>query len=283
MVSTHPAFISDRLAETQSFLKQQLQSTDKKLEPYVDYIKNRYGKMIRASLLLLSGSLFGELNQTHIKVAAIVEMIHAATLLHDDVIDDGQVRRFSATANNLWGSNMAVLLGDYLLSKAFCVNASLERNDITAILCETTEIICRGEMLQNAFRGDINISTAEYLNIIEKKTAAFFANAALLGGVISHANDMSCKSLYDFGLNLGLAFQITDDLLDLTGSEKDIGKNTGKDLQNDILTMPVIEGIDFTKNEISKYRQKASLALDRFGQSPASAAMRELAVSVTTV
>jgi octaprenyl-diphosphate synthase len=245
-------------------------------------------------------------------------MIHAATLLHDDVIDDGCRRRYHATANNLWGANFAVLLGDYLLSRAFVAAASAQRDDINRILSETASIICRGEMLQNAWRGDFSLTDKQYIDIIEKKTAVFFANCALLGGIISGMDKNTCSRLYDFGLNLGLAFQIIDDLVDIVGTETQTGKTIGRDFGSKTLTLPAIfaltklaeakkiellelfstekpdmsrivsildsvKGIDYAKSQAIQFRQKALASLDGFGSCPAASALKELTLSATQI
>jgi geranylgeranyl pyrophosphate synthase len=208
-------------------------------------------------------------------------MIHAATLLHDDVIDSGSTRRFQPTANNIWGANQAVLLGDYLLSKAFLTMESLQRSDINRILTDTAATICQGEMLQNTLRGESAIGVEEYLEIIEKKTAVFFANCARLGAIIAGADDDICEVLYVFGLKLGMAFQINDDLIDIVGKEDQTGKTGGRDVENKILTLPAIKGVDFAKSQIIHYRQKAVSSLERFGAHPAACGLRELADSAT--
>jgi octaprenyl-diphosphate synthase len=279
--SVSPVLIADELAAVQKVLSEHLDCPDERLTPFIDYLKNRQGRMLRASVLLLSGKLFGDITGLHIRIAAVVEMIHAATLLHDDVIDNGHSRRYRATANNLWGANLAVLLGDYLLSRAFLTMESLQRNDINRILTETAATICRGEMLQSSCRGDFDVSIEEYLDIIEKKTAIFFANCAQLGAIISGADKNICEVLYNFGLNLGLAFQITDDLIDIVGTESKTGKTGGRDVENKILTLPAIKSIDFTKSQIVHYRQKAVSSLAGFGPNPAAVALKELADSIT--
>jgi geranylgeranyl pyrophosphate synthase len=136
-------------------------------------------------------------------------------------------------------------------------------------------------MLQSACRGDFNVGIEEYLDIIEKKTAVFFANCAQLGAIISGADKDACGALYDFGLNLGLAFQITDDLIDIVGTENETGKTTGRDVENKILTLPAIKSIDYTKSQIVHYRQKAVSSLAGFGSNPAAIGLKELADSVT--
>ena len=310
------ALIADELAQTQKFLFEQLECSDDKLRPFIDYVRGQQGKMLRASVLLLSGRLFGQATALHIRIAAVVEMIHAATLLHDDVIDDGCRRRYHETANNLWGANFAVLLGDYLLSRAFVAAASAQRDDINRVLSETAATICRGEMLQNAWRGDFSLTEKQYIDIIEKKTAIFFANCALLGGIISGADKNACSGLYDFGLNLGLSFQIIDDLVDIVGTENQTGKTGGRDFGSKTLTLPAIfaltmlaaakknelqqlftaekpdmsrivsildsvKGIDYAKSQAVQYQQKALATLDSFGSNQTVSALKELALSAT--
>jgi octaprenyl-diphosphate synthase len=280
-LSAYTALIDEKLAETRSFISAQLNCSDKRLDQFLDYIKNRHGKMLRSSVLLLSGKLTGEITSIHIGVAGVIEMIHAATLLHDDIIDNSTTRRFMPTANSLWGSNQAVLLGDFLLSKAFLALANFERNDINSILTDTAAVICQGEMLQNTCKGNFKINVEEYLDIISKKPAVFFAASAQLGGIISNADSQTCKNLYDFGHNLGLAFQITDDLMDVTGAEHDTGKTAGRDFENKIPTMPIIKSIDFTKSQIMQYRQKALDIIEKFSDTPAALALKELTISAT--
>ena len=189
--------------------------------------------------------------------------------------------------------------------------APLQRNDINQILAETAATICQGEMLQNTCSGDFALTEGQYLDIIEKKTAVFFANCAYLGATISGADENACSGLYDFGLNLGLAFQIIDDLIDIAATETETGKTGGRDFSNKILTLPVIfalgrlspagkkeltalftaqtppidrilsildsvKGIDFAKSQAVQYRQKALQALDRFGSHPSAGALKEL-------
>lgn len=278
--SGYSALIADQLAQTRDFLSEQLQCSDPKLAQYIDYIRNRQGKMLRSSVLLLSARIFGDINPLHISIGAVIEMIHAATLLHDDVIDNSLFRRHQPTANSLWGPNLAVLLGDFLLSRAFSITTSLQRNDINKILAETAETVCIGEMLESSCRGDFKITVDDYLNIIEKKTAVFFANSALLGGIISNADEKSCNALFDFGLNLGMAFQMADDLSDVFGSEANTGKTAGRDFENKIPTLPILKSIDFTKSKIDEYRHKALSSLKTFHDTPASTALKNFTTSI---
>ncbi|MBN1787323.1 MAG: polyprenyl synthetase family protein [Sedimentisphaerales bacterium] len=306
--------ISGELARTGEFFRDQLICCDDRLNHFIDYLKDRHGKMLRASFVLLTGKLFGDVTPLHIKLAAIAEMIHSATLLHDDVIDHGTQRRYHATANNLWGPDSAVLMGDFLLARAFVAIASLQRDDIARLIAETTAKICQGEMLHNTCRGDFNISMEEYLEIIESKTAVFFADCCRLGAIASQADEQSVERLYEFGLNFGLAFQINDDLIDILGAENQTGKTAGRDFFTRTPTLPAIhalrtlsssdrdelvevfnsnqadidhlisilhssKSIEFAKSAAQQYQQKALAALEHFNSHPAAAELRNLVFS----
>ena len=316
--SVCPPLIADELAEVSDFFNSQIDCPDERLGPFIDYLKERRGKMLRASFVLLAGKLFGRTSDLHIKIAGIAEMIHAATLLHDDVIDNAAHRRHLATANNLWGSNFAVLMGDYLLSRAFVTVASLQRNDINRLLTETAVKVCRGEMLQNTCRGDFSIGIDDYLDIIEKKTAVFFADCCRLGAMASDADAQSAGTLYEFGLNFGMSFQIIDDLIDILSAESQTGKTAGRDRLTGTPTLPVIhafsvldskakselldafdnkqadikhiisilntsKSIDFARSRAQQYRQKALAVIDSFDTLPAAAALRELTLSAAQI
>ena len=172
-------------------------------------------------------------------VAAIVELIHNATLLHDDVIDGGEKRRGLPTVNSLCGNESAVLLGDFLLSKAFKICAKLGP-EITDIVAGTAVRVCEGELGQIAQRQNWQLSESEYINIITEKSAALFSSCCLLGGLLAGASETQIRSLADFGLNAGIAFQITDDLLDIIGDESKTGKTLGNDIDKNKLTLAVI-------------------------------------------
>ena len=198
------------------------------------------GKMLRPALTLLSGQCVGSAESAHIELGAIVEMIHLASLLHDDVIDQAQARRRRPSANALWGNTQAVLLGDFVLSKAFGLGAGLELSEAAAILSQTAEAICTGEMRQNLRKGDWDLTEAEYLAIIEGKTASLFGACCHLGALAGRAEPSVCESLRRYGVALGMAFQMTDDLLDILGSSREEGKTLGTDFVHEKLTLPVI-------------------------------------------
>jgi len=172
-------------------------------------------------------------------VAAIVELIHNATLLHDDVIDGGQKRRGKPTVNSMCGNESAVLLGDFLLSKAFKICAKLDP-EVTNIVASTAVRVCEGELGQIAQRQNWQLSESEYIDIITEKSASLFSSCCMLGGLLGGASEAQIQSLADFGLNAGIAFQITDDLLDIIGDESKTGKTLGSDIDKNKLTLAVI-------------------------------------------
>lgn len=198
------------------------------------------GKMLRPALTLLSGQSLGSTRNEHITLGAVVEMIHLASLLHDDVIDQARTRRGTASANVLWGNTQAVLLGDFVLSKAFGMAATLDVSQAAEVLCQTAEAICTGEMQQNLRKGDPTLTESDYLAIIEGKTASLFGACCCLGALASQAEPDLCEHLRRYGVALGMAFQMTDDLLDILGSSHREGKTLGTDLLNEKLTLPVI-------------------------------------------
>jgi len=223
------------------------------------------GKMLRPALTLLSGQAVGPLKTDHIELAAIVEMIHLASLLHDDVIDQARTRRGQTSANVLWGNTQAVLLGDYILSRAFAMAAALNLPSAAEVMCQTAEAICTGEIRQNLRKGDRDLSESEYLTIIEAKTASLFGGCCYLGALAGCAEPSVCQSTRQYGMALGMAFQITDDLLDILGSSAQEGKTLGTDLFHEKLTLPVIywlrQGDQRQRQaEFSRFAEQSDLA-----------------------
>jgi len=238
-----PAFglIEDQLGQVKELINEQLTHSAKaeQTNRLLKYVNACSGKMIRPGLVLLSGMCCGGITDEHIRIAAIIEMMHNATLLHDDVIDEGQKRRGLPTVNNLWGNELAVLLGDFVLSQVFKMCAALEPK-VTSIIAATAARTCEGEMRQIIERQNWQLSESEYIDIISEKSAVFFSNCCRLGAVLAHANDTHVKSLACFGLNAGIAFQITDDLLDIIGDESRTGKTAGSDVDKNKLTLATI-------------------------------------------
>ncbi len=238
-----PAFgrIQVRLDQVRELINQQLTTPpqDQALGQLLDYMNARSGKMIRPGLVLLSADAVGKITGKHIRIAAIVEIIHNATLLHDDVIDQGQRRRGLATINHLWGNESAVILGDFLLSQVFKMCADLSPK-IVSIIAATAARTCQGELRQIIQRQNWQLNEAEYIDIITEKSALFLSSCCRLGAIVAKAKKAHVESLARFGLSAGIAFQITDDLLDVAGDENKTGKTGGKDAERSKLTLAVI-------------------------------------------
>jgi len=205
-----------------------------------EYIINAGGKRLRPLVHLLSARACGYGGMAHTQLAAVIEFIHTATLLHDDVVDSSERRRGQRTAHQVWGNAASVLVGDFLYSRSFQLMVELESNSIMSILADTTNTIAAGEVLQLMQLGDIDLDESGYLKVIGDKTACLFAAAARLGAVISQSPAAIEQSLSDFGFALGQAFQITDDWLDYSGKDEALGKNLGDDLAEGKVTLPLI-------------------------------------------
>jgi octaprenyl-diphosphate synthase len=238
-----PSFglIKSQLDEVKEFIKRWLTAPPKAaaINQLLEHLHSCSGKMIRPGLVLLSGAAAGEVTQKHVQVAAIMETIHNATLLHDDVIDEGRQRRGAPTINHLWGNESAVLLGDFLLGQVFRMCADLDPG-ITNIIAATAVRTCEGELRQVAERTNVQLNETEYVDIITDKSAAMFGACCRLGAMLAEARENEVESLACFGLNSGIAFQVTDDILDITGDERKTGKTIGSDADTHKLTLPVI-------------------------------------------
>lgn len=204
------------------------------------YASRHQGKRLRPGLLLLAGKVCGRLTPHHVDLATIVELIHLASLVHDDVVDQADLRRRAPSVRTKWGNELAVLFGDFAFSKAFCLLASLDSPWATSLLSRTAHRMCEGEMRQLFRRFDPSLSEAEYLEIIEAKTAELFDASCRLGAGASGATGQLGATLGAYGRLLGLAFQIADDCLDIAGDESRVGKTLYTDLENGWLTLPVI-------------------------------------------
>ena len=205
-----------------------------------DYIINSGGKRLRPALVILSAGVFGKIEPHHHTLSAVVEFIHTATLLHDDVVDESAMRRGRATANTLFGNAASVLVGDFVYSRAFQMMVSIQNMRVMDILAEATNIIAEGEVLQLLNINDADISDADYLHVIHYKTAKLFEAATRLGAVICRASEKDEQSMAEYGMRLGTAFQLIDDVLDLSGESEDIGKNLGDDIAEGKPTLPLL-------------------------------------------
>ncbi len=244
--------ISNELADVRRLIQKTAAAENKVVNGFLQSLDSTGGKMLRPGLVLLSAKCCGQINPQHIQAAAIMEMIHLATLLHDDVIDHGQKRRHRQTLNALKGNSFAVLCGDFVLTKIFKMCTELDKKT-SAIIAETTTRICMGEMTQNIQMQNWDLSEDDYIDIIREKSAALFSTCCGLGAIESGAGNNQIEAFTDFGLNLGISFQLNDDLLDIVGDENKLGKNSGSDLAKSKPTLAIINLL--AKSE-QKERQK---------------------------
>lgn len=222
----------------------QLHSRVALVEDIGQYITEAGGKRLRPLLALLAANALAYQGKDHIRLAVIIEFIHTATLLHDDVVDMSTLRRGLPTANAEWGNASSVLVGDFLYSRSFQMLVALGNMDIMELLSVTTNQIAEGEVFQLVKAGDTSTSRADYLQIIRDKTAILFAAALKAAAIIAGADAMQQQALYDYGLDLGLAFQLADDVLDYQGDSDTMGKNIGDDLAEGKATLPLIYSIE---------------------------------------
>jgi octaprenyl-diphosphate synthase len=228
------------LARVDDVLREELKSRYPFVNALVGHVAGFQGKRLRPALLLLVARAIGSLRPQHFVLAAVVEMIHTATLVHDDVLDQAVVRRHRATVNAEWGTETSVLLGDYLFTHAFHLTSSLESTLACRLIGRATNIVCEGELYQIHHRGHLALSEQEYFEIIEGKTAELCAISCQLGAHFAGAPAAVERAMDRYGRNLGMAFQIADDLLDLLGEERSTGKSLGTDLEQQKLTLPLI-------------------------------------------
>jgi octaprenyl-diphosphate synthase len=205
-----------------------------------DTVRTYRGKMLRPALLLLSAKATGAVTPEHHALAAVVEMVHVATLVHDDVLDEAQERRRQPTIRAIAGNVAAVLLGDYLISHAFHLCSSLQSQYASRLIGATTNRVCEGELLQNQQAGQEHFSESAYFDVIRRKTGALTATACELGARFAGAEDQITGRMRDYGLAAGVAFQIVDDVLDIVGDEGEVGKTLGLDFMLGKATLPVI-------------------------------------------
>jgi octaprenyl-diphosphate synthase len=221
-------------------IRQQLHSDVALVSQISEYIINAGGKRIRPVLVLLMANAYGYQGKHHYDLAAIVEFIHTATLLHDDVVDESSMRRGRQTANALFGNAASVLVGDFLYSRAFQMMVSINSMQIMQILADATNVIAEGEVLQLLNMHDPDVTEERYLEVIRCKTAKLFEAAAEIGALISGANPAQIAAAGEYGRSLGTAFQLIDDVLDYSGKAEEIGKNVGDDLREGKPTLPLI-------------------------------------------
>ncbi|MEQ1602392.1 MAG: polyprenyl synthetase family protein [Methylophilaceae bacterium] len=221
-------------------IRKSLHSEVSLVSQVADYIVNNSGKRLRPALVLLSGGVFGGIKSQHHELAAIVEFIHTATLLHDDVVDESSLRRGRATANALFGNAASVLVGDFVYSRAFQMMVGIQNMRVMEVLSSATNVIAEGEVLQLLNCHDADVTDEVYLKVIHYKTAKLFEAATRLGAIIGSASERDEQAMAEYGMRLGTAFQLVDDVLDLSGDSDEIGKNLGDDLAEGKPTLPLI-------------------------------------------
>ena len=301
------------MAAVDALIRARLASDVVLINQIADHIISAGGKRLRPMLVVLAGQACGPTTPDHHQLAAIIEFIHTSTLLHDDVVDESDLRRGRSTANALWGNAPSVLVGDFLYSRSFQLMVELDRMDVMRLLADTTNRIAEGEVLQLLHVRNPDTDEAAYLRVIERKTAVLFAAGTRLGAMASGADAATAQALYDYGMALGHAFQIADDVLDYSADAADLGKNLGDDLAEGKATLPLIHairhsdtataerlraivqegdagampevlaairatgGLDYSRERARHYAAMAEQALDGLPESDALAALRGLA------
>ena len=221
------------------------------------YIITSGGKRLRPLLLLLCAKATNYDGEYHYPLAVVIELIHTATLLHDDVVDESNTRRGGNSANEIWGNAASVLVGDFLYSRAFEIMVEPDSMKIMRILSKATNKIAEGEVMQLLNIRNTNISQSEYYRVIERKTACLFEAACQIGAILSNAPKMTVKALSDYGLHLGNAFQVIDDVLDYESSAEIMGKEVGDDLAEGKITLPMIYALEKTSGVKNKFLKTA--------------------------
>ncbi|MDQ3269926.1 MAG: polyprenyl synthetase family protein [Pseudomonadota bacterium] len=301
------------MAAVDRLIRQRLTSDVVLINQVAEYIIGAGGKRLRPMLLLLAAASLGHRGPRAHQLAAVVEFIHTSTLLHDDVVDESDLRRGRKTANAVWGNAASVLVGDFLYSRSFQMMVELDDMPVMRILADTTNAIAEGEVLQLLHVRNPDTDEAAYLRVIERKTAVLFAAATRLGALLAGVDADRQQQLHDFGLNLGYAFQIADDVLDYASDAATMGKNLGDDLAEGKATLPLIHaithsdaetasrlraaiqdgdatampevlaaihaagGLDYARALAGRYADAAERALDGLDESEALAALRGLA------
>jgi octaprenyl-diphosphate synthase len=251
--------LRDDLAAVDRVLHDALESDVVLVRQVAEYIVGGGGKRLRPALVLLAARALGYRGTHHHTLAAIVEMIHTATLLHDDVVDESDLRRGHATANASFGNAASVLVGDFLYSRAFQLMVGINDMRVLEILSEATNVIAEGEVMQLMNSGNSTVDEPRYLDVIRRKTAKLFEAAARLGAVLGRATDTVEGALAEYGMHLGTAFQLIDDVLDYSGDEDAIGKHLGDDLAEGKPTLPLIRALQVgTPQQVSVIRDAIS-------------------------
>ncbi len=234
------SFIAQDMGIVDGVIREKLHSHVLLIRQVSEYIINSGGKRLRPAMVILSAGAFGYSGKFHYNLAAVVEFIHTATLLHDDVVDESELRRNKETANALFGNAASVLVGDFLYSRAFQMMVEVGDMRVMQVLADATNTIAEGEVLQLLNCRDPHVTEENYLQVIRYKTAKLFEAASRLGAILGNATPAEEEAMAVYGMHLGTAFQLIDDMLDYSGNNQDIGKNLGDDLAEGKPTLPLI-------------------------------------------
>lgn len=234
------AIIGEDLKQVEQQFRKDLQSDVPLIQKVGEYVLSSGGKRIRPALLLLAARLCGYTADKAVPLASVIEFIHTATLLHDDVVDSASIRRGLASANTLWGNEASVLVGDFLFSKSFSLMVGVGSLDILRVLSDATTVIAEGEVMQLLCTGEIDLTEERYVDVIRSKTAILMSAACEAGAILGAVPQSQQQALADFGMDLGIAFQLMDDILDYVATEEEFGKSVGHDLEEGKITLPLI-------------------------------------------
>ena len=232
--------IRDDLREVEREFARHVQSQVALIPTIGDYVRNGGGKRIRPAVLLMAARMAGYTGEQAVLYASVLEFIHTATLVHDDIIDESQLRRGRDAVHTRWGNHVTVLFGDFLYLKSMSLALTQDNLEIIRLLCDVTLRIVEGEIYQLTKKGAVDLTEDEHFEIVQSKTAYLFAGCARIGGMLGPTSRDQQEALWNYGLDIGMAFQIVDDLLDFTGEEIALGKPVGGDLREGKMTLPVI-------------------------------------------
>lgn len=314
------ALIGEDLKNVELQFKKDLYSDVPLIQKVGEYVISSGGKRIRPMLLILSAYLCGYRGSRHVQIASVIEFIHTATLLHDDVVDNANLRRGLASANTLWGNEASVLVGDFLYCKSFALMVADGDLNILKLLAKATTVLAEGEVLQLIYTRNSDITGEQYIDVVKCKTAILLSAACQAGAILGATSAGHEAAMREFGMELGIAFQMVDDSLDYSASEEQFGKSIGHDLEEGKITLPLIHtmkkcsdeerrqiadivkkelidkddfktvfalvekygGIDHTLTMARQYSERSKKCLDIFEDSPYKAALLELADFIVT-
>ncbi|MBT1071571.1 polyprenyl synthetase family protein [Pelotalea chapellei] len=260
--------IGDELKSVEQQFVKDLESDVPLIRKVGEYVLSSGGKRVRPALLLLAARLCGYTGDKAVPLASVIEFIHTATLLHDDVVDSATLRRGLASANTLWGNEASVLVGDFLFSKSFSLMVAVGSLDILRVLSAATTIIAEGEVMQLLCTGELDLTEEQYINVVRAKTAILMSAACEAGAILGEVTPERRRALADFGMDLGIAFQLMDDTLDYTATEEEFGKSIGHDLEEGKITLPLIHTLRQCKSDerdtIAAVIEKDEMSLEEF-------------------